>query len=65
VEDLEFATLEWIDYFFWTSPLSLGGILTSSPGVSSFDYDYRLDVFVRGTDYALWHKWWDGASWQP
>ena len=23
----------------------------------------RLDTFVRGTDDALWHKWWDGASW--
>ncbi|GAG87462.1 unnamed protein product, partial [marine sediment metagenome] len=21
----------------------------------------RLDVFVRGTDNALWYKWWDGA----
>lgn len=23
----------------------------------------RLDTFVRGTDGALWHKWWDGANW--
>ncbi|MEH2385895.1 MAG: hypothetical protein V7K14_08975, partial [Nostoc sp.] len=21
----------------------------------------RLDVFVRGTDNALWHKWFDGG----
>jgi hypothetical protein len=20
---------------------------------------------VRGTDHALYHKWWDGASWGP
>jgi hypothetical protein len=25
----------------------------------------RLDVFVRGTDSGLYHKWWDGSSWQP
>ena len=32
------------------------------PTVSSWG-DNRLDVFVKGTDNALWHKWWDGASW--
>ncbi len=32
------------------------------PTVSSWG-DNRLDVFVRGTDNALWHKWWDGSSW--
>ena len=25
----------------------------------------RLDVFVVGTDSALYHKWWNGASWGP
>jgi hypothetical protein len=25
----------------------------------------RLDVFVRGTDRALYHKWWNGSSWGP
>ena len=25
----------------------------------------RLDAFVLGTDRALYHKWWDGASWGP
>ena len=26
----------------------------------------RLDIFVRGTDNALWHLWWDGKwnSWE-
>src|SRR5207249_733185 len=23
----------------------------------------RLDVFVLGTDRALYHKWWDGSAW--
>jgi len=25
----------------------------------------RLDVFVTGTDRALYHKWWNGSSWGP
>jgi hypothetical protein len=25
----------------------------------------RLDVFVLGTDRALYHKWWNGSSWGP
>ena len=25
----------------------------------------RLDAFVMGTDWALYHKWWDGANWGP
>ena len=25
----------------------------------------RLDVFVLGTDRALYHKWWNGAAWGP
>ena len=39
----------------WLGWESLGGILTSSPGVSSWGPG-RLDVFVRGTDNALWHR---------
>jgi len=44
---------------------NLGGILTSDPGYSSWNYG-RYDVFVRGTDYAMWHKWyWGGwANWE-
>ena len=25
----------------------------------------RLDLFVTGTDSALYHKWWNGSSWGP
>jgi len=25
----------------------------------------RLDVFVIGTDSALYHKWWSGSAWGP
>jgi hypothetical protein len=23
----------------------------------------RLDIFVTGTDSALYHKWWGGSTW--
>ena len=41
----------------WSGWESLGGVLTSAPAVSSWSAN-RLDVFARGTDNALWHKWW-------
>ena len=44
----------------WLGWESLGGTLTSGPGVSSWAPG-RLDVFVRGTDSALWHKWFQGG----
>jgi hypothetical protein len=48
------------DYYGgWTS---LGGVLTSGPDVSSWG-STRSDVFVRGTDNALWHRSWDGTTW--
>jgi hypothetical protein len=39
---------------------SLGGVLSSGPDVCSWS-EGRLDVFVRGTDNALHHKWFDGG----
>jgi len=39
---------------------SLGGTLTSGPAVSSWASG-RLDVFARGSDNALWHRWFDGG----
>jgi uncharacterized phage protein gp47/JayE len=38
----------------------LGGIVTSAPAVASWGA-MRLDVFARGLDGAMWHKWFDGA----
>ena len=23
----------------------------------------RIDCFARGSDSAMWHRWWNGASW--
>jgi hypothetical protein len=34
----------------------------SAPTVSTWGGS-RLDVFVRGTDNAIWHAWWDGTRW--
>src|SRR5947209_1309930 len=38
--------------------------IRSSPTVSSWQHD-RLDIFVVGTDGALYHKWWNGFTWGP
>ena len=43
----------------WYGWESLGGTLTSGPAAASWSAN-RLDVFVRGTDNAMYHKWWDG-----
>src|SRR6266540_5071671 len=44
----------------WTDWENLGGTLTSAPGAVSWD-QCRIDVFARGTDSALWHKWYDSG----
>lgn len=41
---------------------SLGGIMTSGADTASWGSN-RLDVFARGTDNALWQRWWDGLRW--
>jgi len=46
----------------WSGWEDLGGILSSAPCVASWEAN-RLDCFVRGTDNAMWHKWWNGSSW--
>ena len=46
---------------------SLGGVCTSSPAAVSWSStSLRLDVFVRGTDGALWHKYYQNgwSGWQ-
>ena len=46
----------------WSQWEDLGGVLTSAPAVASWQPN-RLDVFARGQNNALWHKWWDGSRW--
>ncbi|MEY2478506.1 MAG: hypothetical protein QOG87_3821 [Actinomycetota bacterium] len=41
---------------------SLGGQLIGGPDASSWAPD-RVDVFVRGVDNGLWHKWGDDKVW--
>jgi len=40
----------------WSGWASEGGVLTSNIAVGR-NADARLEVFVRGTDNALWHNW--------
>ena len=56
-----------------TSPWSsLGGVSTASPAAISWNVGFetnqslRLDVFVRGTDGALWHKYYQNgwSNWE-
>jgi hypothetical protein len=39
----------------WSGWTSLGGALTSAPAAAT-NQDGTIDVFVRGTDNALWHR---------
>jgi hypothetical protein len=41
---------------------TLGGTVTSAPAAASWAPG-RLDIFARGVDNGLWHRWWDGSAW--
>lgn len=43
----------------WTS---LGGTWTSAPEASSWASNH-VDVFIRGTDNAMWQTSWNGSAW--
>lgn len=47
----------------WKGWESLGGVITSKPSAVSWGPD-RIDVVARGTDSAVWHRWWDGTAWR-
>lgn len=46
----------------WHPAESLGGNFTSDLDISSWGPN-RLDVFGRGIENALWHKYWNGSGW--
>jgi len=46
----------------FANTLLLGGHLTSGPDAAAMSATHS-DVFVRGTDNGLWHKWWTGSAW--
>src|SRR6185369_2648257 len=47
----------------WQGYENLGGTITSKPNAVSWGPN-RIDVVARGTDSAVWHRWWDGTHWQ-
>lgn len=47
----------------WQGWENLGGIITSRPSAVSWGNN-RIDVVGRGTDSAVWHRWWDGVAWR-
>jgi hypothetical protein len=65
ISDIIRFTLENIDIApetGWSQWEDLGGILTSAPAVASWQPN-RLDVFARGQNNHLWHRYWNGARW--
>jgi spore germination protein YaaH len=46
----------------FANTVNLGGYLTSGPDAAAMSATHS-DVFVRGTDNGLWHKWWTGSAW--
>ncbi len=46
----------------WSGWSSLGGALSARPAAVSWGPG-RVDVFVRGTDSAIWHKWLRNGVW--
>jgi N-acetylmuramoyl-L-alanine amidase-like protein/repeat uncharacterized protein DUF346 len=59
-------SIRYVEPLITDNEAKLGGELTSGPDVSSWGKE-RLDVFARGTDNALWHKWFNGSwlGWEP
>ena len=52
--DLRFGTTT-----AWTG---LGGVIQGRP-VAVSSSPTRLDVFIRGSDNELWHRFWNGSAW--
>ena len=49
----------------WSAWGDLGGSpITGDPDAVGWGGD-QLDVVARGTDGAVWHRWFDGANWLP
>jgi hypothetical protein len=46
----------------WGGWESLDGVILEQPECISWGTD-RLDCFARGTDSAMYHRWWDGNAW--
>ena len=46
----------------WGGWESLGGIILEEPNCVSWGAN-RIDCLARGTDRAMWHRWWNGSTW--
>ena len=43
---------------------TVAGFRSRAPGVSCVSWGAnRIDCFARGTDQAMYHRWWDGTAW--
>jgi Repeat of unknown function (DUF346) len=52
----------WVPRTGWSGWYSLGGNLTSAPALVS-QSDGVVNVFARGTDCAVYQRYWDGTKW--
>jgi hypothetical protein len=46
----------------WHGWESLGGIILEQPDCVTWSAN-RIDCFARGTDRAMYHRWWNGSAW--
>jgi hypothetical protein len=46
----------------WGGWESLGGVILEAPNCVSWGPN-RIDCFARGTNAAMWHRWWNGTAW--
>ncbi|MEA2874385.1 MAG: hypothetical protein QOH67_4367, partial [Hyphomicrobiales bacterium] len=46
----------------WGGWESLGGVILEQPSCTSWGPN-RIDCFARGTNAAMWHRWWNGSAW--
>jgi hypothetical protein len=59
---------KWWNGAKWSGWESLGGKLTASPAATWWwggptSTSTSIQVFVRGSDGAVWQKYWDGSAW--
>ena len=46
----------------WGGWQDLGGVILEAPNCVNWGAN-RIDCFARGTDRAMYHRWWDGSAW--
>jgi hypothetical protein len=46
----------------WNGWEDLGGLILEAPNCASWGAE-RIDCFARGTDRAMYHRWWNGSAW--